>query len=52
MGFTCRFDRFLYSVGGIVLPTGLRMIGNIPVTTEKQGHYLSDHYGLVTTWDL
>ena len=52
MGFTCRFDRFLYSAGGIVLPTGLRMIGNIPVTTEKPGHYLSDHYGLVTTWDL
>ena len=50
IGFTCRFDRFLYSVGGIVLPTGLRMIGNIPVTPREAGHYLTIIQCLVTIW--
>jgi len=56
--FTCRFDRFLFS--GRVAPVNLEIIGDKPVTNYGSGssggssdsHYLSDHYGLITRWDI
>lgn len=42
--FTARFDR-VYLRGGLCVES-FNLIGNVPVD-ERDGHYLSDHYGIL-----
>jgi endonuclease/exonuclease/phosphatase family metal-dependent hydrolase len=48
-GFTCRFDRVFVSPG--VQVHGFSLVGDQPVEGQP-GHYLSDHFGIVTQLQL
>lgn len=51
--FRCRFDRiYTFEERGILRPKEFDLVGNVPVANSGGRQYLSDHYGILATFDV